>query len=232
MKKSVCVLAMLLLVVTACASKPEAVFQTVVHESTVEVPVTVEVTRLVEVKVTRDVTREIEVVQEVQVDVEVTRILEKLVTATITPKPEPTITSTPAPNPVVQPTRQPEIASLLLQSMRLVRERMDRFEHMLMSTSLSCQEMVDLYDTVASAPTYDVSGNPFEVQNAYGLYRAGTDVFLDGTWDFADNCRNAIANQANTSIPPIHWDEAHTKLREAKPPIDSGIEILEHLVGE
>jgi hypothetical protein len=218
--KSSLILIVLLAFVTACTAEPETVVQTVVSEVTVEI----EITRVVEV--TSEVTREVEITREVPV--EVTRIVEveRVITATPKPTPEPTATPEPTntPQPVqaaAQPTAVPQdVGTELIDTMFTLRGFMQSYGGMIDSAvrgdSFSCWDAVNLYDTIVAAPTFNVSGSNLEVQSAYGSYRASVDVFADGVWDLANNCRELLSSPENsTTIPAIQWTLARDKIDEA-----------------
>jgi hypothetical protein len=229
MRKAVSIVILVCVLWTvACSAEPETVIETVIHESTVEVPQTVEVTRQVEVTV--EVTRQVEVTQEVEV--EVTRIMEVVITATLEPTPEPTATNTPAPvvskQPVVTPAPEADIETRLLDAMISLRNKLQGFggyiDAALRGSPFSCEEILARHDTILNTPTFDMSGASFDVQSDYGSFRAAVDLFANGTRDMIENCRQAINNQTSTTIPPIQWTLARSE-------VDTAISTLNHPIG-
>ncbi|WP_420642414.1 hypothetical protein [Candidatus Leptofilum sp.] len=222
-----------LLFFVACASEPVEVTRVV--ENDVEVTRFVEVTREVEREV--EVTREVEVPVEVttEVEIEVTRIVEVEVTAVPTQTPTPLPTNTPAPTTSSQesappPAAEPNLEETLLNTMVQTRTNMQNFGGMidtaLNSGGISCQAVVDTYDNVVLAPTFDVSGASPVVQNAYASYRAAIDVFGNGTRDMAENCRTAITNNSGTSIGFQQWGLARQEVNSAVDIIHPAIQSL------
>jgi len=217
---------------TLAAQTP--IIQTVESIAITEMPVTVEVTTEVEATRKVEVTREIEITQEVEVtrevevevtrevEVEVTRLVEQVVTATPTPTLEatatPAATNTPTPRPIV-PTATPDVTSVLLDAMRATRSNIESFGG-LIDTALgvgviSCQEVVNLYDATIAAPTFDVSGSPDPVRNAYSGFRASVDTFAAGAFDMAQNCREFLADPKGGTIPRQQWALARLRVNEA-----------------
>jgi len=173
----------LCLLVASCTAEPVTIVQTKLVESTVEVPVTVKVTRPEEVtrqvEVTVETVRELEVTREVPVVM--TRLVEVVVTATPTPTNTPEPTNTPLPasaegNPPA-PSPSGNIAASLLQSALSTAENIggitDRMLHACRISyvrgmgEFSCGELVGFSDAIVNAPTFDVSGSPQVVRDAY-----------------------------------------------------------------
>ncbi|MEM7113789.1 MAG: hypothetical protein AAF614_15240 [Chloroflexota bacterium] len=208
---------------TIAAQPPlvEVVEQTVVAE----VPVTVEVTREVEVVTEVEVTREVEV----EVVVEVTQIVEveKVVTATPTPTLEPTATPLPTntPIPQAQEESQPAAAApatgeaAIIDAIANMKFHLDSYgwiiDRALREGFLSCVEVVNTYDAVAFAPTFDVSGERAEVVNGYNLYRSSIDSFTQGAASMTQNCRDFLANPSGGGIPREQWANARTAVNTA-----------------
>ena len=244
MKKALTIALLAAVALAACKSQPDAevfvmtrlVEITVTVISEVEVTQPVEITRLVEVVV--EVTRETEE--------EVTRIVYNLVTATPRPTRGTTVTPTPTARVInnqgseqVQPAPS---GSELLAPLLLVRKNIKDFgfniDNGLANGYLVCPPVIDLYNRVAAAPTYDVSGSSAAVQNAYQNYQDSLSIFLQGVESLTLNCRNfvleptpAVLNPPEGSsgacigpnqalgcrgfIPPHQWMTARVKVNEA-----------------
>jgi hypothetical protein len=211
--KRILVIAALVLVSTlvACSNEPEIIVVTV------EVPI--EVTRIVsevaEVEVTRVVEKTVEV--EVTREVMVTSIVELIVTATHTPTPDitPTPTQTATPQEVTAP--QPPSTPSLLQTMRSIRRDMESYggliDAALRGDPVPCATIVEIYDRIARAPTMTVGSNQ---QNAYNSYRASLEMFLTGTRDMTQNCRDFLARGDGAgTIPFQQWGLARQKVNDA-----------------
>lgn len=223
-----------LIFLIACSSEPVEVTRVV--ENDVEITRFVEVTREIETEI--EVTREVEVPMEVTREVEVTRIVEVEieVTAIPTETPTPLPTNTPLPastnqdNSALPPTEEPNIDETLLSTMTQVRTNMLNFGGMIDSAIrsglISCQEVVQTYDNVVLAPTFDVANATPTVQNAHAAYRAAIDVFENGARDMAENCRNAIAGNSGTSIGAQQWGLARQEVNAAVDIIHPAIQSL------
>jgi hypothetical protein len=231
----------------ACAAEPEIVVETVVVESTVEVPVTVEVTRQVEVtrpvEVTVETVREVEVTR--QVPVEVTKLVEVVVTATPTEEPEPTVAPATASSESTIQASAPSggVAASLLQSCQTTAENIGQVTDMMDSVcrggmysgvgKLNCSELVRLNDAIVSAPTYNVSGAPMAVQNAYGQYRWAIDTFAAGNVSLLVNdCRTQHAGETETEISAnTGCDLAYNHMQEPRSALNSAISTLQQHLG-
>jgi len=206
------------LFLAACAPEPVEVTRVV------EVEKSVEVTRTVEIEV--EVTREIEVTRLVEVEVEVTAV------PTETPTPAPT--NTPAPSQSNPPPTEAPSASVeeeLLQAMTAARNNMQSYggliDAALRTGVISCQDVVDTYDRVAFAPTFDVSTASGEAQYAYGAYRASIDTFTNGARDMTENCREFLDNpQSGGGIGRQQWGLARQEVNTAVDTIHPGIQSL------
>lgn len=222
-----------LLFVVACSAEPVEV--TRVIENDVEVTRLIEVTREVEQEV--EVTREVEVPVEITLEVEVTRIVEVEVEVTAIPTetPTPLPTNTPLPPSTNQDnsapaTEEASIEETLLATMIQARTNMQNLGGMidaaLRSGGISCQAIVDTYDSVVLAPTFDVTNENPVVQNAYAGYRAAIDVFGNGVRDMAENCRTAIAENSGTTIGFQQWGLARQEVNSAVDTIHPAIQSL------
>ena len=244
MKKLVLLLTVLLV---ACAN-PEAietaVQQTVAAQAPVveqvEATVIVEMPVTVEVLITEEVVQEVEVTREVMVEVEVTRVVEQVVTAT--PEPTEPATATPTLEPTNTPVPQvanPQpttasagsVADQVAATMRLTRDRMLSFGGMIDtaigSGFIDCNEVVNTYDAVANAPTFDVSGENQLIQGGYGAYRQAVEVFASGAWDMAQNCRDFLANPSGGGIPFQQWGAARQNVNNATDILSPALDAVE-----
>lgn len=210
-----------LLFLVACAPETVEVTREVMVEKEVEVTRIVEVINEVETEV--EVTRVVEV--EVETEVEVTRIVkvEVEVTAVPTETPPPPPTNTPAPTSSAPlPTATPEVnlQDVLLVSMTQVRNNINAYGGMidgaLRSGVISCQDIVNTYDAVKNAPTYDTTSASDLVKNAYPAYRNAIDVFVNGSRDMSENCRSFLANPSQAGgIDAQQWSLARLEVGTA-----------------
>lgn len=214
-----------LLLLVACGAEPVEVTREVTIEKEVEV------TRIVEVEVVNEVEviEEVEVTRivEVQTEVEVTRIVEVEVEVTAVPTetPLPTPTNTPAPraaNPEPSPTEAPvaDLQEQLLASMLQTRINIDAYGGMidfaLRRGSIDCQQIVNTYDAILNAPTYDVTNANDLVKNAYPAYRSAITVFTNASRDMSENCRNFLANpEQSGGIDALQWGMARLEVGTA-----------------
>ena len=219
----------------ACTPEPVEVTRVVEVEKPVEVTREVEITRIVEVENPVEVTREVKIEVEVTREIEVTRLVEVEVTAVPTETPTPLPTNTPAPaSPSSLPPTEAPSASVeeeLLQAMTAARNDMSSYggliDAALRTGVISCQDVVDTYDRVAFAPTFDVSAASDEAQYAYGVYRASIDVFTNGARDMTENCREFLANpQSGGGIGRQQWGLARQEVNTAVDTIHPGIQAL------
>ncbi len=212
-----------LLFLAACTPKPVEVTREVTVEKEVEV------TRVVEVINEVEVTKEVEVTRivEVEKEVEVTRIVEVEVEVTAVPTetPAPTPTKTRAPQPAntqPQPTKAPsvDLQAVLLASMLQTRINIDAYGGMidgaLRSGSVDCQDIVNTYDAIKNAPTYDVTNASDLVKNAYPAYRSAIDVFTNASRDMSENCRSWLADPSQGGgIDAQQWGLARSEVGTA-----------------
>ncbi len=221
----------------ACTPEPVAVTRIVEVEKPVEVTREVEITRVVEVEKSVEVTREVETEVEVTREIEVTRLVEVEVEVTAvpteTPPPPPTNTPAPASQSSPPPTEAPSasVEEELLQAMTAARNNMQSYggliDAALRTGVISCQDVVDTYDRVAFAPTFDVAAASGEAQYAYGAYRAAIDVFSNGARDMTENCREFLANpQSGGGIGRQQWGLARQEVNTAVDTIHPGIQSL------
>jgi len=237
---------LLSMLLVACANSgaiETAVEQTVATQTpvveTIEETVVVEMPVTVEVLVTQEVIQELEVTREVMVEVEVTRIVEQIVTATPAPTEPPTATPTTAPTytpasqVAPQPTAPPvaSVAEQLLTAMQTARDQMLSFGGMIDQAIgqgfIDCQEVVNVYDAIAAAPTFNVAGTSQTTQFGYGAYRQAIDVFANGTWDMTQNCRDFLVNPSGGSIPFQQWGAARQAVNNATDILSPAISSME-----
>ncbi|MCO5190739.1 MAG: hypothetical protein M9918_21450 [Anaerolineae bacterium] len=223
LKYKAIILLIAIMLVGGCstATEPETVEVTriVTVKETVEVPVNVEVTRIVEVPV--------QVVQEVEVDriieVEVTRIVEIEVTVEVTPeptdKPEPTPTVKTQTIVVTAPPPSSNVKADLLATMMLMRNQVQEYGGIIdwaVSNPfgyVDCQKVVDLNATITNAPTYDISTSEEVVRNAQAAMQNAITLFVDGTKDLTENCRQWLVHRdPNTRIPFQQWGVARDRV--------------------
>lgn len=212
-----------LLFLAACAPEAVEVTREVVVEKEVEVTRVVEVTKEVPVVEEVEVTR----VVEVETEVEVTRIVEVEVEVTAvpteTPTPEPTNTAAPQTgnsNPQPTATAAVNLQDELLASMLQVRNHINAYggfiDGALRSGIINCQDVVNTYDAVVNAPTYDTANANDLVKNAYPAYRSAIDVFHNGARDMSENCRSFLADPgAAGGIDAQQWSLARLEVGTA-----------------
>ena len=94
---------------------------------------------------------------------------------------------------------------------------------------IKCQEVVDLYDSIAGTPTFDVPGNNETMSWAYDCYRQSVVVFLDGAKDMTGNCRDLLADpqREKTLIGFQQWGLARQEINGALGILIPAIERLE-----
>lgn len=181
-----------------------------------------------------------EVTREVIVEVEVTRLVELIITVTpeptdpptVTPTIEPTNTSAPqvvAPQPTAPPASS--IEDDVVAAMRLARDSMLSFGGMIdtaLGTGIiNCQEVVNVYDSVALAPTFDVAGTSQLIQFGYDAYRQSIDIFATGAWDMTQNCRDFLANPGGGGIPSHQWGAARQNVNDAAAVLSPALDAVE-----
>jgi hypothetical protein len=217
---------LLVLLVACAASEPETVMVTVIHtrEVEVEAPVTeiVQVTRLVEVTREVEVTRLVETIRREQV--EVTVEVERIVTATPEPSPTPTATAQAA-------APAYSLSATLLQTAIRMRDDLERFGGMidiaLREGVIDCTEVVNLYDKIVAASTFDVAGSSSTIQFAYEKYRTAVATFTEGARDMTQNCRDFLDSGSKGTIPFQQWGLARHDTNEAIHSLWEAIDALD-----
>ena len=213
--KFICVFIISAFILAACGAGQE---QPTAVPQTIDVPVTVEVTRLVEVEtevtvevpveVTRIVTET--VVQTEEVPVEVTRLVEVVVTAT----PEPT--GTPDPSSTGQTGGFSD--AQLLASMNSLRSNLLELGGMLDGRTVYCDIWLEKHDQIANMPTYNTASANDTSKWAYEQYRAAIDTFVFAAKDMTTNARESCV--PGSSIPFQQWGTARQG-------INNSIDILQ-----
>lgn len=209
----------LILLVAACGSTQQAPPMT---PETVEVPVTVEVTRFIEVEkeivveVTRIVVETVIETVEVEIPVEVTRIVE----VEVTPTPEPTEEASTTSRVV---TTSGFSDSTLLTSMETVRTKLLDLGGMLDGRTLYCDTWIERHDAIANMPTYDTSYANDTSKWAYEQYRSAINTFVFESKDLTTNARESCV--PGSSIPFQQWGTARQGINHA-------IDILQPAIKE
>ena len=76
---------------------------------------------------------------------------------------------------------------------------------------INCQDVVNQYLTIASAPQFDPGG----FGGPYQTYRSAVDLFTSKSHDIYQNCADFLANPAGGSIPFQQWGAARQSVNEA-----------------
>ena len=88
--------------------------------------------------------------------------------------------------------------------------------------------IVESYDAVAGAPTFDVSQCNEVVQWAYNSYRQAIGVFSEGTSGLTEHARHYLSGESSkTQVPFEQWGMARSKVNEALELLHSPIQELE-----
>ena len=91
------------------------------------------------------------------------------------------------------------------------------FQRILVGRDEPCEPFVNEHNTLLNAPVYDVSAQPANVQNAYGLYRQGIDLALSKATPVADVCSKgggSIGKLDVTTAAPV-LKQAESLLNQA-----------------
>jgi len=167
-------------------------------------------------------------------------------TATPTDTPEPTNTPTPRPTNTPAATATPSFTSTprvtntprntstptkpptppLLDTITQTRTHIDniggaidRLYHG--SGAESCGPLLADYYTVVAAPEFDVSGQPGNVQGAYGAYRQGVAIVVDKISKIRDICE-----QGGGSMSDLEFGIARTAIADASNLLGGAIGLL------
>ena len=140
---------------------------------------------------------------------------------TLTPTATPTATTTPTPTPTLTPsptaTPTPDVAALLLWALRNTNQQLLEFGGLIdggiRAGEIHAQPVVDLYDAIVGAPTFDVTGCDAVTQRAYGNYREAVEVFRDGARDMVGAGRAYLNDEADQKgfIPFQQWGLARQR---------------------
>jgi serine protease Do len=129
--------------------------------------------------------------------------------------------------PAAPPAGAGNVTTALLQAMRSVRTDLERagglVDHAINAGSIDCQDVVNTYDRVARAPTFNVSGAS---SNAYNAYRDAVSIFTNGARDMAQNCRDYLINPSGGSIPFQQWGLARQSVNNALDRLNPAIQSL------
>ena len=93
--------------------------------------------------------------------------------------------------------------------------------------TVSCQEVVDRFDSIVASPTYNVSGSNDNIQSAYNQYRQAISTFSQGAKDMAQNCRDYLADPRPGSIPFQQWGVARQRVNDAVTILNSAIPLVQ-----
>lgn len=144
------------------------------------------------------------------------------------PAPAPTQPPAAAPAPTQPPAN---ITGALLQAMRSAKTDLERMggliDHAINVGSIDCNDVVNTYDRIANAPTFNVSGASVTVRNSYDSYRQAIAIFANGGRDMAQNCRDFLANPSGGSIPFQQWGTARQSVNDALDRLNPAINNLQ-----
>jgi hypothetical protein len=168
------------------------------------------------IEVTRLVIKERRVIEKVIVTVEVTRIQRVVETPEPTPdafgpgnpepSPSPTPTPTSAPRPAPAATAPPRSnANTILAALKNMEQTLIPLVQALNSDPLPGAYIIQLYDTIRSAPTFDVSGDEPAIQSVYTRYREQVDYVLGQGADLYNHLVKIESGEADqTQVSPTH----------------------------
>ena len=134
-------------------------------------------------------------------------------TATFTPTATFTNTFVPVtPAPIATFTSP---ASDFLTTVSTVKRQMEGFGGLIDSAlrqgAINCEDVVNQYLTIASAPQFDPGG----LAGPYQTYRAAVDLFSANSHDIYQNCADFLADPSSGSIPFQQWGAARQSVNEA-----------------
>ncbi len=91
------------------------------------------------------------------------------------------------------------------------------FQRILVGRDEPCEPFVAEYNVLNSAPTYDVSAQPANVQNAYALYRRGIELALSKAAAVVEVCNKGggIVGKLDVTSAPQALKEAEGLLNQA-----------------
>ncbi|HLF27479.1 MAG TPA: hypothetical protein VJG32_14185 [Anaerolineae bacterium] len=144
-------------------------------------------------------------------------------TSTPSLTPSPRITNTP--RATATPTRPP--APPLLTTVQETQNHvysiggaMDRIYHE--GRPEACAPLLEDYFSVVAAPEYDVSGQPSNVQGAYGLYREGIGIIADKLGKIRDLCLGG-----GGYIDALEFDLARMAVNDAGSRLGAALGLLQ-----
>ena len=150
-------------------------------------------------------------------------------TNTPTDTPTPTFTATPrvtnTPRATSTPTKPPvppllDLVTKTRVSVDNIGGALDRLYHG--SGAESCGPLLADYYAVVGAPVLDVSGQPGNVQNAYGLYRAAIAIIVDKISKIRDVCEGG-----GGSMSPLDFDVSRMAINDASGMLGTAIGLLQ-----
>jgi hypothetical protein len=95
---------------------------------------------------------------------------------------------------------------------------------------ISARDVIERYEAVVNAPTYDVSGSDPVTQRAYEYYREAVDLFADGARDMVERARGFLAGDDPNKGNAITWQQygpARQRTNEAAELVNHAIRWLE-----
>jgi serine protease Do len=135
-----------------------------------------------------------------------------------------------AAGPAPTATAAGSITASLRQAMLNVKTDLERaggqIDQAVGSGTINCTDVVNTYDRIVRAPTFNTSGSSATVRNAYDSYRAAVGIFSNGAKDMAQNCRDFLANPAGGSIPFQQWGNARQSVNNALDRLNPAIQSL------
>ena len=95
------------------------------------------------------------------------------------------------------------------------------FQRILVGQDEPCGPFVNEYNVLLNAPTYDVSAQSANVQNAYGLYRQGIELALSKASPVAEVCSKGGGN-----IGKLDVTTAAPVLKQAESALNQALSLL------
>jgi hypothetical protein len=79
---------------------------------------------------------------------------------------------------------------------------------------IEAEKIVELYEEVEGAPSYDIPADQEDLQWVHSNYRKGVDIFLVGARDMYLNCKDFLKT-GEGYIPEDQWARARKAIKDA-----------------